>query len=67
MHSSRMRTARALPYEGGLFPGVSLTEPPLDRDPPYRDLPDRDPKTETPWSYDLWYMLGQRPPCEQND
>ena len=58
---------------------IPQTESPLDRDPPDRDplwteIPsgqrpslDRDPLwTETPQSCDLWYMLGQRPPCEEN-
>ena len=41
MHSSRMRTARMLPYgEGGLS----------DRDPPGQKLLDKDPQTETPWT-----------------
>ena len=95
MRSSRMHTARALPYKG-----VSLTEKPSpdreppkapwtgtppDRDPPgQRQPPDRDPldidpppthtHTETPltetplapWSCDLWWMLGQRPPPPVN-
>ena len=40
MHSSRMRTARSLPY--GV--GSPWTEtPPLQRPPPDRDCPDRDP------------------------
>ena len=45
MHSSRMRTACALPYKGGSLSGQSppRTETPLDRDPL-----DQDPKTETP-------------------
>ena len=47
MHSSRMRTARSLPY-GGV---VSVTETPqTDRDPPQQtETPptDRDPWTET--------------------
>ena len=34
------------------------TESALDRDSLDRDPPDRD----TPWSCDLWCMLGQRPP-----
>ena len=52
IHSCRMRTARFLPYRG-----VSLTQTPLDRDPPptetprqrspWIDPPDRDP-SETP-------------------
>ena len=95
----RMQTTRSLPYRG-----VSLTETPLDRDPPWTETPlDRDPSgqrplwTETPrtdilWteippgqrppdrdpldrnprdrppcSSDLWCMLGQKTPCEQND
>ena len=37
------------------------TEIPLDRDPQAET-----PWTETPRSCDLWCMLGQRPPCEQN-
>ena len=39
MHSSRMRSARSLPYGG-----ISLTETPPDRDPPGQRLPlDRSP------------------------
>ena len=54
---------------------VFLTETPLDREPLARDPPetplhrdplDRDPWTETPMSCDLWGMLEQRSP-EQND
>ena len=45
MHSSRMRTARYSPYTG-LCLGVSLTEIPLDRDTPRRNM---GPETETPW------------------
>ena len=47
MHSSRMCTARSLPYGG-----VSLTETPLNRDPLDRDRPlpvDR----QTPWKHYL--------------
>ena len=59
MHSSRMRTARSLPYRGCLCWGGSR--------PPRAETPrQRPPWTETPWSCDLWRMLGQRPPCEQN-
>ena len=63
MHSSRMRTARSLPY-GGLSgrpprqrpPWTETplerdpqTETPMDRDPPGKRPPDRDPsQTETP-------------------
>ena len=54
--------------------GVSLTETPsrtetpLDRGPPgHRHPPGhRPPWTQTPRSCDLWCMLGQRPPCEEN-
>ena len=59
MHSSRMRTTRALPY-GGLCPGVNLTETPLQRPPtPQTETPlteihlDKDPQKRP---------LGQRPP-----
>ena len=48
MHSSRMRTTRSLPYWG-----VSLTQTPLDRDPPgQRPSPEQRP---------LW----QRPPLDR--
>ena len=60
--------------------GVSLTETPLDRDPPWTETPrtetppDRDPPRDPrgqrpPWSSNLWCMLGQRHPPrrEQND
>ena len=49
MHSSRMRTADSLPYEG-----VFLTETPLDRPPRDRDPLDRNPLDGKP--------CGQRPP-----
>ena len=52
MRSSRMRTARSLPY-GGLCPG---------------GLPDRDPWTETPMDRDPQLNRGppiQRPPGQR--
>ena len=58
-----MRTARTLPYGGGVL---------LDRDPPWTEIPpDRDPRTETPWTETPWTettpldrepALGQRTP-----
>ena len=53
MHSSRIRTARKLPY--GRFPlqNIPLDRDPLDRDPPGQ----RPPKTETP---------GERPPLDRD-
>ena len=40
----------------------------LDRDHPWTETPleQRPPRQRCPWSCDLWCMLGQRPPCEQN-
>ena len=59
MYSSR--NAFLLPYRR-----VSLTETPLDRDPHWTETPRREsPQTET--AMDRGFMLGQRPPCEQND
>ena len=62
MHSSRMRTARSLPYWGGLHD--SMTETPLDRGPPGQ----RPPRTEIPWDVTPWDVipLDREPPCEQN-
>ena len=58
MHSSRMRTARSLPYGGLLDRDPHWTETPrerpLDRDPLDRDPLDRDPLDRNP--------LGQKPP-----
>ena len=57
MHSSRMRTARLLPYRGwGLCPGgLRNKDPPGQRLPPLdRDPSDRDPNTETPHRDPLW-------------
>ena len=64
MHSSRMRTARSLPYGGGLCSrGFSLTEiPPGQRPPRQRPLGQRPPWTETPLDRD---RPGQRPPGQR--
>ena len=53
MHSSRMRTARTLPYGD-----------PLDRDLP----PQRPPWTETPWTVTTWTVSpsGQRTPWTED-
>ena len=76
MHSSRMRTARSLPYWGGL--PRALQRPPLDRDPAGqtppghvtldRPLPDRDPAGQTPPPV-MWPVVhaGTETPPEQND
>ena len=60
--------------------GVSLTETlpgqrppdrdPLDGDPPgqrphWTETPVQRPPGQTPWSSDLWCMLGQRPPVDR--
>ena len=67
MHSSRMRTARSLPYGE-----VSLTEIPRDRDrwteTPLTETPmERDPPGQRrPWSCYLWCILRQRHPPPVN-
>ena len=48
MHSSRMRTARSLPYGGGLPNRPPGTDPPGQRPPGQGPPPDRDPPGETP-------------------
>ena len=60
MHSSRMRTARSLPYGGSLSKGFLP-----NRDPPWTETP----QTETPWTETLLNRdpldrdrPGQRPP-----
>ena len=60
MYSSRMRTARALPYGGSLSGGLHDRDPPGQRPPPDRDPLNRDPRTEiTCADRD---PFGQRPP-----
>ena len=57
MHSSRMCTARSLPYGGFSARGVSLTETPWKETPLDRDAPWAEPPlTETP--------CGQTSTCE---
>ena len=52
MHSSRMRTARSLPYGGGRF----VWETPQTETPPWTETaPGQRP------------LLDRDPPCEQND
>ena len=73
MHSSRMRTARSLPYRGGLNRNwmdrdSPAQRPPLNRDPLWKETPgprcpDRKPQTETRWTETpLW---TETPPSEQ--
>ena len=54
MHSSRMRTARSLPYGGQRPPWTEIpwtktpwAETPLDRDPPWMETPQTETETET--------------------
>ena len=73
MHSSRMRTARSLPYWGvslGPYRDPRWTEtlpdrPPRSCDPRQTPAGQRPRRTDPPRSCDLWCMLGQRPPLNR--
>ena len=60
MHTSRMRTARSLPYRGGL--SLRRAGSPWQRPPGQRPPRQRPPWTETPLDRDT---PGQRPPGQR--